>query len=60
MNAVPGGNRTIKATVAEVGAPNPTTQVTVVDVRLREADGPTVAQLASTGNLALVLLPAGG
>ena len=59
-NSAVAGDRTIKATVAEVGAPNPTTQVTVVDVRLREADGPTVAQLASTGNLALVLLPAGG
>ncbi|NEK95135.1 hypothetical protein GCU67_13285 [Modestobacter muralis] len=48
-----------EATVAEVGTANPTTQVTVVDVRLREDDGPTVAQLASTGNLALILLPAG-
>jgi hypothetical protein len=45
--------------VAEAGPANPTTQVTVVDVRVREADGPTVAQLASTGNLALILLPAG-
>jgi hypothetical protein len=42
-----------------VGSINPTTQVTVVDVRVREADGPTVAQLAATGSLALVLLPAG-
>lgn len=50
----------IEATVAEVGPVNPTTQVTVVDVRLREDDGPTVAQLASTGNLALILLPGGG
>ena len=48
-----------EATVAEVGKANPTTQVTVVDVRLREDDGPAVAQLASTGNLALILLPAG-
>jgi len=48
-----------EATVAEVGTANPTTQVTVVDVRLREADGPAVAQLASTGNLALILLSAG-
>ena len=50
----------IEATVAEVGPVNPTTQVTVVDVRLRGDDGPTVAQLASTGNLALILLPGGG
>jgi hypothetical protein len=48
-----------EATVAEVGTTNPTTQVTVVDVRLGEDDGPAVAQLASTGNLALILLPAG-
>lgn len=48
-----------EATVAEVGTTNPTTTVTVVDVRLREDDGPSVAQLASTGNLALILLPAG-
>ena len=48
-----------EATVAEVGTSNPTTQVTVVDVRLGEDDGPAVAQLASTGNLALILLPAG-
>ncbi|WP_269454024.1 SAF domain-containing protein [Modestobacter italicus] len=48
-----------EATVAEVGPANPTTQLTVVDVRLPHDDGPTVAQLASTGNLALILLPAG-
>ena len=52
-------DRAVEATVAEVGQTNPTTQVTVVDVRVREADGPTVAQLASTGRLALILLPAG-
>ncbi len=51
--------RSTAATVADVGSINPTTQVTVVDVRVREADGPTVAQLAATGSLALVLLPAG-
>jgi SAF domain-containing protein len=55
-----GTGRTTEATVAEVGQANPTTQVTVVDVRLRADDGPTVAQLASTGNLALILLPVGG
>lgn len=60
-SGAPGGTeRATEATVAEVGQANPTTQVTVVDVRLREDDGPTVAQLASTGNLALILLPAGG
>ena len=49
----------VTGTVAEVGPANPTTQVTVVDVRVVEADGPTVARLASTGNLALILRPAG-
>ena len=52
-------DRSTEATVAEVGPVNPTTQVTVVDVRVREAEGPAVAQLASTGSLALILLPAG-
>ncbi|MCU1613220.1 MAG: uncharacterized protein JWO98_760 [Frankiales bacterium] len=56
-NGTPG--QPVEGTVAEVGAPNPTTQVTVVDVRVREADGPTLAELASTGRLALILLPAG-
>lgn len=51
--------RPTEATVAEVGPANPTTQVTVIVVRVREADGPTVARLASTGRLALILLPAG-
>jgi hypothetical protein len=51
--------RPVEGTVAEAGVANPTTQVTVVDVLVREADGPTVAQLASTGDLALILLPAG-
>ncbi len=52
-------DRPTEATVAEVGPVNPTTQVTVVDVRVREAEGPAVAQLASTGDLALILLPTG-
>lgn len=51
--------RSIDAIVAEVGETNPTTQLTVVDARLPAADGPTVARLASTGNLAVVLLPEG-
>jgi hypothetical protein len=48
-----------QATVVDVGGTNPATHVTVVDVRVAEADGVQVAQLASTGNLALILLPAG-
>jgi hypothetical protein len=51
--------RPTEATVSEVGPVNLTTQVTVVDVRVRDADGPRVARLASTGSLALILLPAG-
>jgi hypothetical protein len=60
----PGGVSTtptgIEATIAEVGSRDATTQITVVDVRVATADGVPLAQLASTGNLALVLLPAGG
>ena len=50
----------VEATVAEVGPVNPSTQVTVIDVRLDQEDGPSMAALASTGRLALILLPAGG
>lgn len=49
----------IDGTVAEVGTMNPATQVTVIDVRVSASDGVSVAQLASTGNLAVILLPAG-
>lgn len=57
----PGVARTqpIHAAVAEVGPVNQATQVTVVDVRVSADDGARVAELASTGNLALILLPAG-
>jgi hypothetical protein len=48
------------ATVAEVGPTNEATGVTVVDVRMPASVGVAVAQLASTGNLALILLPPGG
>lgn len=54
-----GSGSGVDGTVAEVGAMNTTTQVTVVDVRVRMSDAVTVAQLASTGNLAVILLPAG-
>jgi hypothetical protein len=50
----------IEATITDVGSRDATTQITVVDVRVATADGVPLAQLASTGNLALVLLPAGG
>jgi len=38
---------------------NQATQITVVDVQVSTDSGVQVAQLASTGNLALILLPAG-
>ena len=46
-------------TVVDVGGMNAATQSTVIDVRVADADGVGVAQLASTGNLSLILLPAG-
>ena len=49
----------ITGTVAEVGAMNQATQVTVIDVQVNTDSGVEVAQLASTGNLALILMPAG-
>ncbi|MBV9593704.1 MAG: hypothetical protein JO147_07920, partial [Actinobacteria bacterium] len=53
------GSAGITATVAEVGEMNPATQITVVDVAVSADSGAEVARLASTGNLALILLPAG-
>ena len=49
-----------KAMVTEVGGQDAATGVTVVDVRVSADTGVSVAQLASTGNAALILLPAGG
>jgi hypothetical protein len=49
----------VTATVAEVGPINQATQVTVIDVQVSADSGVAVAQLASTGNLALILLPTG-
>ena len=53
--AAPG----VSGTVAEVGSMNQATQITVVDVQVSADSGVAVAQLASTGNLAVILLPAG-
>lgn len=50
----------VEATVADVGSLNVTTQITVVDVQLSATAGAAAARLASTGNLAIVVLPAGG
>lgn len=49
----------VVATVTEVGATNPGTSVTVVDVTVGVQTGAELAQLAATGNLSLLLLPAG-
>jgi hypothetical protein len=49
----------IPATIADLGSFDQTAQQTVVDVRVDQADGVAVAQLAATGNVALLLLPTG-
>ena len=54
------GGQPIAATVAEAGAMNPASGITVIDLRVSADQGVAVAQLASTGNLALILLPAAG
>jgi hypothetical protein len=48
-----------KAVVTEVGATDASTGVTVVDVRVAANAGVPLAQLASTGNAAVILLPPG-
>jgi hypothetical protein len=61
--AGPGGGssassaKAAQGTVADVGSMNPSTQVTVVDVRVSADDGVQVAQMASTTNVAVILLP---
>lgn len=47
------------ATVAEVGAADVASRETVVDVRVAAGQGAVVASLASTSNVAIILLPAG-
>lgn len=47
------------ATVSDVGHRNSDSQVTVIDVRVPADEAVPVAQLASTGNAAIVLLPPG-
>ncbi len=49
----------IDGTVAEVGPINQATQITVIDVQVSIVMGVEVARLASTGNLALLVLPMG-
>jgi SAF domain len=48
-----------KAVVTEVGPTDASTGVTVVDVRVAANAGVPLAQLASTGNAAVILLPPG-
>jgi hypothetical protein len=50
----------IQATVAESGEPDPATLVTVVDVRVPQDQGVSLARMAASGNVTVVLLPAGG
>jgi hypothetical protein len=49
----------IVATVAESGEPDPATAVTVVDVRVPQDVGATLARMAAGGNVTVVVLPAG-
>lgn len=50
----------VSAVVADVGPADAASGVTVVDVRVASANGPGLARLASTGNLAVILLPTAG
>ena len=58
--AQPGAVDPIEATVAESGEPDPATLVTVVDVRVPQDQGVSLARMAASGNVTVVLLPAGG
>ena len=49
----------VAATVTEVGSFEQSAQVEVVDVRVASADATTLAELASTGNIAVLVQPAG-
>jgi hypothetical protein len=50
----------IKASVAESGTPDPSTGVTVVDVRVPQNTGVSLARMAASGNVTVVVLPPGG
>ncbi len=50
----------IEATVAESGEPDVATAVTVVDVRVPQAVGASLARMAASGNVTVVVLPPGG
>jgi len=50
----------IQATVAESGAPDAATAVTVVDVRVPQDVGASLARMAASGNVTVVVLATGG
>ena len=50
----------IEATVAESGQPDPSSGVTVVDVRVPQDAGVSLARMAASGNVTVVVLPSGG
>ena len=62
LAAAPAGNPTdpIEATVAESGEPDASTGVTVVDVRVPQDVGASLARMAASGNVTVVVLPPGG
>ena len=57
--ATGGGADPIEASVAESGVPDPSTGVTVVDVRVPQDAGVLLARMAA-GNVTVVVLPPGG
>ena len=57
---VGGPTDPIEATVSESGAPDPSTGVIVVDVRVPQHVGVALARMAASGNVTVVVLPPGG
>jgi len=55
-----GGVDPIEATVAESGVSDAATGVTVVDVRVPQDAGGSLARMAAGGNVTVVVLPPGG
>ena len=47
----------MKASVASAGEPDPATGDVVVDLRVPDGDAVSLARIAATGSLTLVLLP---
>jgi hypothetical protein len=55
-----GGADPIEATVAESGVPDPSTGVSVVDVRVPQEAGVSLARMAAGGSVTVVVLAPGG